>query len=604
MIAFGGSVSALRMQSSLQDSTRARNNSIERLSSGKRVNRAADDAASLSISTRLQSQVRSNSQLVRNVNDNISLLQVMDGGMQQIVNLMQRGRELAVQAANATLSSNDRTALQAELSQIISQIDTVSEQTQFNGIAVLQNSRTTTSSTTTTTTTAGTLDTSSFSDEELLVYALKRSWLEASEDRIADFFGLSGSGQDLTIKFTNEGVGGTLAYVSSAYYTDGTNNGRAVTLSMTLDLDDFLPVVWPDGPDTGGGIYADRVIAHEMVHALISDQMDTSNMPTWFNEGSAEFIHGPDARISAHKAQLVAGAVGDSLDLWGSASLDYADGAAAVRYMHEQLKTKGANGLKDLMTTMAGLGDSEASGSTLEDGLSALDTTLGGGVLDWTTVADFKTAYVAAVNAGYLDTLDLSNSDTGSIGASDVDGGSSLDASDVIDDTDNPQNDPMTGFNEIWPYDVDVEVSSTTSTTTTTTTGTTSEFEFSTGINADSIALDIGNISSSDLGVSTVSISSQADAQAALSTFDTAINSVTGTLANIGAMSNRMESVSSSIFSQIENESSSLSKVVDLDMGVEMAQFTKASIIQKAAAAIMSQANQQPKLVLQLLHQI
>ena len=113
---------------------------IQRLSSGLRINSAKDDAAGLAISDRMTAQINGLNQAARNANDGISLAQVADGALSSVTSNLQRMRELAVQSANATNSSSDRAALQQEVSQLETEIDRVSTQTQFNGINLLDGS--------------------------------------------------------------------------------------------------------------------------------------------------------------------------------------------------------------------------------------------------------------------------------------------------------------------------------------------------------------------------------------------------------------------------------------------------------------------------------
>ncbi len=113
---------------------------IQRLSSGLRINSAKDDAAGLAISDRMTAQINGLNQAARNANDGISLAQVADGALASVSDNLQRMRELAVQSANATNSASDRAALQQEVSQLETEIDRVSTQTQFNGINLLDGS--------------------------------------------------------------------------------------------------------------------------------------------------------------------------------------------------------------------------------------------------------------------------------------------------------------------------------------------------------------------------------------------------------------------------------------------------------------------------------
>ncbi len=114
--------------------------SIQRLSSSLRINSAKDDAAGLAISSRMTSQIRGMNQAVRNANDGISLAQVAEGAMQESTNILQRMRELSVQSANSTNNSSDRASLQAEVIQLQSELDRISQNTEFNGQRILDGS--------------------------------------------------------------------------------------------------------------------------------------------------------------------------------------------------------------------------------------------------------------------------------------------------------------------------------------------------------------------------------------------------------------------------------------------------------------------------------
>ena len=130
-------IMSLNAQKNLNSSQGALATSLERLSTGLRINSAKDDAAGLAISERFSSQIRGLDQAVRNANDGISLAQTAEGAMQEITNNLQRIRELAVQSSNSTNSQTDRDALQAEVAQLIDEIDRVALQTDFNGTKLL-----------------------------------------------------------------------------------------------------------------------------------------------------------------------------------------------------------------------------------------------------------------------------------------------------------------------------------------------------------------------------------------------------------------------------------------------------------------------------------
>ena len=138
-------VMSLNAQRQLNKSQLAQNTAMERLSSGLRINSAKDDAAGLSISTGMSSQIRGLNQAVRNANDGVSMAQTAEGSMDEMTNILQRMRELSVQAANDTNSDSNRASIQIEVDQLYSELDRIAETTSFNGINLLDGSNKSTS---------------------------------------------------------------------------------------------------------------------------------------------------------------------------------------------------------------------------------------------------------------------------------------------------------------------------------------------------------------------------------------------------------------------------------------------------------------------------
>jgi flagellin len=131
------SVQALR---SLSDVTDDQNQAVQRLSSGKRINHAADDAAGLAISDKLQAEIRGTLQATRNAQDGISMIQVAEGGMQEISNILVRLRELSVQSSSDTLGEKERQFTDLEFQALSLEVDRIAKSTQFNGRSLLDGS--------------------------------------------------------------------------------------------------------------------------------------------------------------------------------------------------------------------------------------------------------------------------------------------------------------------------------------------------------------------------------------------------------------------------------------------------------------------------------
>ena len=130
-------VKSLVARDALTQNNRQMSTAMERLSTGKRINSASDDAAGLSISSKMTSQVRGLQMAVKNANDAISVTQTAEGAMTEISTILQRMRELSVQAASDSNDAADRVTLQAEVTQLSEEIDRIATTTQFNGINVL-----------------------------------------------------------------------------------------------------------------------------------------------------------------------------------------------------------------------------------------------------------------------------------------------------------------------------------------------------------------------------------------------------------------------------------------------------------------------------------
>jgi flagellin len=137
MTAINTNVKSLIAQQALTVNNRGLTKTMEQLSTGKRINSASDDAAGLSISNKMTAQIRGLNQAVRNANDAISMVQTAEGALNEVTNMLQRMRELAVQSVNGTNNSTDRASLDAEFDQLNAEISRISNKTTWNGMEIL-----------------------------------------------------------------------------------------------------------------------------------------------------------------------------------------------------------------------------------------------------------------------------------------------------------------------------------------------------------------------------------------------------------------------------------------------------------------------------------
>ncbi|MGI9272110.1 MAG: flagellin, partial [Woeseiaceae bacterium] len=248
-------VASLNAQRNLNRSQGLLNQSLERLSTGLRINSAKDDAAGLAISERFTTQIRGLNQAVRNASDGISLSQTAESALGELTNNLQRIRELAVQSVNATNSASDRAALNAEVTERLAEVDRIAKQTSFNGVKVLDGSfgtatfqvganvgETIAVSLTTDVTTAaiGTVNTETgvafdMTDTTVANFSL----LEFGDGADADLYGTATIDAGATIQeaaaaINDANVEGVSAFVNTAGFLQILSAGEDVTITETV----------------------------------------------------------------------------------------------------------------------------------------------------------------------------------------------------------------------------------------------------------------------------------------------------------------------------------------------------------------------------------
>ncbi|HWI65363.1 MAG TPA: flagellinolysin [Symbiobacteriaceae bacterium] len=520
-------IPALRGWRQMNDVSHRMERSMERLSSGFRINRSGDDVAGLGISERMRTHVRGLQQSMRNTLDGISVVQVAEASLGEVSDTLQRARELALAAANGVLTPENRELLQQELDHILAEVNRVAGAAEFNGRKLL-----------------GGLD----EGIGQMVESLRRSWLANAEQMIQTHYGLQGDGA--TLKIVADQSGSNPAWVSGTYDA----SGKMTNLELHINLDDMQNLTLPNGGSPPQ--YADRVIAHEMVHAVMDRTMNVQNLPQWFKEGAAEFIHGADERLASDLAALGgAGALVSEIDSWEGGSADYAAAYAAVKYLHSKVTLPG--GIRALF-------DRLEAGDSLD---VAINTATAGAYANTAAfVADFK---AAAGGQAFIGTLNLADSDPGGII-------SGMTAETVVPDTDTDTWNPLLHFTEIWP-------------------------ENGSFTKVEPIDLQVGifegeQIRVPDLAVSTyrlrlTGIDLKENAAGSLEKIDAAIKGVVGLRTELGAIQNRLEHTYNVQAIEAENLTAAESRIRDLDIAQEITRFARDQVLMQSSAAMLAQAN-------------
>ncbi|MBB1487072.1 flagellinolysin [Oceanospirillum sediminis] len=546
MLFVNTNVSALRGMANLSDVTARMNKSFEQLSSGSRINSARDDAAGLQVSDRLETQIIGTRQASRNIQDGISAVQIADGAMSEITDIAFRMRQLAVQMSSNTYTRADREGAQMEVDELIASVTSIAEAANLGGDTPLLQGPDVDEATPPAT------------DRDIL---LKLSGaLEQSEANIKAYFGIQGDGTD---EFNIDIVAGGGGAVASVWGSAGDVN------RMEIGRADFLAGVGL----IGGTAANDRVIAHEMVHAVMFNQYSASVISrNWFMEGTAELIHGADERLladaGATATNFMTGWTGGA-----ATSADYSRGYVAMRMLHDRMKEEGySDGIRTFTESLA-------------DGQTTLDQSfqrfLGISETDFTD-------WVTNTGDSYINTkMDLTNDDVGAIGGFDADGMGIRNQIDSVGDSNSYSEQPLEGFKIAnWHGGFEPPHKKT--------------FQLHTGAQAgERTEFSIRGGTAERLGLSGVNV--DANARGSIEVIDKAIKNIHEIRKELGATLNGLESHLRNNTNTVVNVSDSKSRITDTDFAKATATLTRNQIIQQASSSILAQANQRPNIALTLL---
>lgn len=574
-------ISANNTLNKLDRNSKALAKSLKKVSSGMKINSAADDASGLSISEKMRVQIRALDQANANAQNAGSLLKTAEGAASSTVDILRTLKAKAIDAANDTNTDTDRAIIQKELDQSIDQISDNAGVT-FNGRKLF----------------TGDADISK-SVQDTIIKALNSEWLKASFDMISEAYGINftdgrASVTEMEVILQDDGTTGTLAYVTSGITGDKTTS---LTLTVNMGYYNDMNESDPNGssPSTGSQ-YLDRVISHELTHALMSANIrEWGSVPKFITEGMAELTHGIDDNRRGDLLNLKAIAAAGLSAPRGSAESDsYAVGYAFMRYMNHRF---GDNSVKAFVQGLVQYGGNAAG---VDKAVSAATSGR------FSNLNDLKTVFsdelnAAADNKSFLLNscgVDLDNPDVGSILGADADHGEVRNDKDTV----------LEGLNtKFWYYP---------NASTTIIDGLTvkwpdfqkgSGLKFQVGTKANMVINSaFGNISAEGLGLrsdagNTLSVGNRVRAKQAITILDNAIAKVLDQQTNIGALESRMGYTQANLTTASENTVGAESVIRDADMAKEMTEYTKNNVLLQASQSMLAQANQNSSNVLSLL---
>lgn len=595
-------IPALNTYRQLTTNNSATQNSLEKLSSGLRINKAGDDAAGLAISEKMRGQIRGLEQAKANAQDGISMIQTAEGALNETQSILQRMRELAVQASNDTNTESDRGEIQKEINQLTSEINRIGNTTEFNTQSLLKGSENAKELQP-----ALNLDATGLVTDGTLAGGGVNAAVNASLD-IA-FTGVTGdgaasgetitfnlSGEEFTINITSSDAGGdgeTLTDVTanSASINLDTDAGNTNTDATTaneyaalvkdalngmieknsnISSTDFEATVSTDTVtikaldggnfEAGAGSIVANASDAANWNGTATTQADTGTNES-YNYATDEIdlsSLATDAEISALEGQGIT-VNGQSIEFYNADNGEY-DGKADFAVNISSILNGADDGTEDeelVSAIVSQIGD-KLEGVTLSAGTAASDlkitATEGGDAGNEITFSDgvdrqavtsagtFSATFQVGANTGQSMTIEIGDMRASALGLTGEAG------TEGFSESDNVTN----------------------------------------GTNNESVeaALDV---------------TSAASASNAIETINKAIEDVSAQRSNLGAFQNRLDHTINNLGTSAENLTAAESRIRDVDMAKEMMEFTKNNILSQAAQAMLAQANQQPQGVLQLL---
>jgi flagellin len=569
-------VASLNSQRQLMNSGNALDQTTERLSSGKRINSAKDDAAGLAISNRMTSQVRGLDQAIRNANDGVSLVQTAEGALQEVTNILQRMRELSIQSANGIYSDADRKTLNAETQQLKLELDRISSSTSFNGQNLLDG-------------TLGSTKLQIGSEANQIIDVSVPSFNTAAlGGSSGDIVGEATAGGLTTLQTLTTGteliINGTA--ISAIPATTPTVNAALAIINADLDGKgaEASTLVQVSAANTGNGIL--RAGTDTLTLVKIDGDGNSQSYELTGTNSIKELV----AKINAETGiQATLNEVGKLvLNAEGATSIDVTDSTGALASGIADGTTNFSLVMTDVSTDKKGVIIEAGAGftATVQDELGIDPQDASGN------------AYGAAVTttAGTLAEGDLIINDV-AIGA--INAGASAD--DTATETIRVIN----------------EASSKTGVVAFLAAGTTDQISLrSTDGNDVSVKYGSSAVPATVLGftglqqrnaadgtgsIAGVDISTADGAQKAISVIDKAIDQVNATRSGLGAVNNRLEFTVNNLANVSEKTSAARSRIVDADFAAETAAMSRSQVLQQAATAMLAQSNARPQQVLSLL---
>lgn len=579
-------IAALNTYNKLTANTAATSKSLEKLSSGLKINKAGDNAAGLAISEKMRGQIRGLDQASTNANDAISLINTAEGALSETHSILQRMRELAVQSANDTNVSIDRGEIQKEMNQLSSEVNRIANTTEFNTKALLKGDGNTNLASTSLGSVPGTLT--------------------------------GGLTAHVEAKQTVAGVVETAANITAGASLEFNLNGEKITIgwqTATTEIAGANGSIYKTGSATANSatIYVKgTTVANDMGTAIKDALQQAINANDKLKGNYKVSVSGADVTVEAESLanggefygnKGYIGALGDTAATGGAVVANI--GTTTVTQATKNMDFSGITTTalaKDLIGKGFTVGDKQYEFYNANEGAytgEAVGVNIGGAFVTGATVKNEIANAVAGQVKGEGFTAAVTGAGTDQVTftatAIGVDGNNSVAFTDggvqkAFEAT------MQVGANKGQGFKIDINDMRSEALKITGTAGAdATEGAKFTATNT------VTNGTDSTLSEAALDVSTHENATAAIKVINNSIESVSAERSKLGAFQNRLEHTIANLGTSSESLTTAESRIRDVDMAKEMMEYTKNNILSQAAQAMLAQANQQPQGVLQLL---
>ncbi len=582
-------LTAMNANRMLGITTSAQAKSTEKLSSGYKINRAADDAAGLAISEKMRRQIRGLTQASANAQDGISAVQTAEGALTEVHDMLQRMNELAIKAGNGTMSESDRQSVQDEIDQLITEIDRVSETTKFNETYLLKGSGDKSA------TVASEANVGGITQEAEVIAAKGNifSGKIKADDALA-------SGTEDTATVTYKDAEGNTRTKDVVFKAGADAKATAANIAEAINRDKDLNAIFKASADENGKLTVESKLNGNKTDNSknsvtdITFKAEDGKLTTAF-DGDTEKIAaiGESVKISlTDKDGTMKLASGNSITI---------DGKTYTYDPNKASSTEDANTFKTLEDLQKLLGsdyevsatvDSKVTYKTVHhntsDGTGAITDTNGKATTEDKMESDGTLK--AASKANDIGTLTLADFDN----VATVETAPNNDALKDGEAVTYKSAVALAGLSINIARKAAVDMSD--------------ALHFSLQVGADTteenkINVDIESMSAKSLGIDNVTVTGKdsTNADEAVNTVADAIAKVSKQRSALGAIQNRLEHTINNLDNVVENTTSAEAQIRDTDIATEMVRYSNNSILQQAGTSMLSQANQSNQLALSLL---